>query len=556
MAQNVADVLLKVLAEAGATHIFGMPGDAINQVIEAVRQQDRLKFIQVRHEEAGAFAASAQSKLSGQLGVCVGTAGPGAIHLLNGLYDAKHDHAPVLAITGHVETEFIGTDYHQEIDSYSLFKDVSVFNQVVMTPSQIPHLAVQACQAAMSNRGIAHLSIPVDVAGQTVVNADRRTPVFRQRAEILPCSSELDAAAEVLNKAQRVVMLVGIGCLGAEDILFDVADKLAAPIIRTLKAKEIVPDDHPHCVGGLGLLGNRSAVDAIMDCDALLMVGTDFPYHDFYPKSVEAIQIDIDETRLGKRFPVSVGLRGHAGPTLEALRDCLSSKTDRGYLEKSRGAMKSWLQSSEGEETSTDIPIRPQSVARLIGDLAKDDAIFICDTGAVTVWAARHLHVRRGQRFTLSSSLASMGFGLPGALGAQLIYPDRQVIALCGDGGFGIMMQDFVTAVKYALPVKIVVFNNSKLGLIKMEQEAEGLPEYQTDLLNPDFAAFAKACGGHGITVSEPSGLSDALQTALGMPKPVIVDVMVNPDEITMPPKVSVGRALNYGIAKVRERLA
>ncbi len=551
--RNVCDVLLEILADAGVEHIFGIPGDAINDLVDAVRRQDRIAFIQVRHEEAGAFAAAAQAKLTGRLGVCVGTAGPGAVHLLNGLYDAKMDHAPVLAITGQVPTDRVGTDYHQEVDAYTLYKDVAVFNQCITNPAQMPGLAVRACREALAHGGVAHIGIPADIAAEPVPKPDARAPVVPPHAAVMPSAEALDAAAEVLNRADKVAILAGIGCQGAPEATFAVAEKLAAPVARTLRAKDVIPDDHPLSVGGLGRLGTRPGADAISGCDALLLVGTDFPYGEFFPDGKPAVQIDNEPTRIGKRYPVTVGLAGDAALTLKALDERLTRKSGRGFLKDAQSAMAAWRKQAEKEGTSSDAPIRPQALAHAIAKAAGNDAVFTCDTGTVTVWAARHLAVRGGQRFTLSSSLASMAFAMPGAIGAQLAFPDRQVIALCGDGGFAMLMGDFLTAVKYRLPIKAVIFDNHKLGLIQMEQEARGYPEFQTDLHNPDFAAFAELCGGHGIRVTAPDALPDALAEAFATDGPVVVDVEVNPEELVIPPHIGLGQAVDFGLAKVRE---
>lgn len=551
--RSVSDALLETLADAGVTTVFGIPGDAINSLVEAVRKQDRIRFVQVRHEEAGAFAASAQAKLTGGLAVCVGTAGPGAVHLLNGLYDAKLDHAPVLAITGQVPTRQLGSGYHQEVDLYTLFKDVSLFNQTVVNPEQIPRLAAHACQAALSGRGVAHLSLPVDVAAAPAADEPRRR-VWTGTARTVPCAEDLDRAAELLGGARRVVILAGIGALHARGPLLDLAQRLQAPIIKTLRGKELLPDDHSQTLGGLGLLGTRPAVDAMESCDALLLVGTDFPYEDFYPEGVPAIQIDVDPDRLGRRYPLDVALRGHADLALRALSGRLGdSERDGAWLRSLQEDMEEWREEMEDAETSEDEPLRPQAVARLVGGLADDDAIFLADTGAVTVWAARNLRIRGNQRFVLSSSLASMGFGLPGAIGAQLAYPDHQVVALVGDGSMAMLMGDLVTPVKYALPITVVVFNNGKLGLIQMEQEVQGYPEYQTALLNPDFAAVAEACGAKGISVHRVSDLLPALEEAYGFDGPAVLDVAVEPEELTLPPRISAAQAFGYGVAKARE---
>lgn len=552
-AHNVCSVLLDVLADAGVEYIFGIPGDAINDLIEAIRKQDRIRFIQVRHEEAGAFAASAHAKLTGRLGVCTGTAGPGAVHLLNGLYDAKMDHAPVLAITGQVDTAHVGTDYHQEVDLLALFRDVTVFNQRIINVDQMPRLVVQACRSALDHRGVAHIGIPHDVASRTVAHPERHAPVQPSCNAPVPGDDDLDRAADVLNRAGKVAILAGIGCKGGRDALFEVADILGAPIARTLRAKDIVPDDHPFSVGGLGMLGTTPAVDVMANCDALLMAGTDFPYETFFPNATPAVQIDIEPTRIGRRYPVAVGLSGDAPQTLKALAGRLRRKEDRGFIDHARAAMSDWNADMEKQGTSTDTPIRPQVLARAVGMAARDDAVFIADTGTVTAWAARHLPVRHGQHFTLSSALASMAFGLPGAIGAQLTYPDRQVVALVGDGGFSMLMADFLTAVRYHLPVKVVVFNNHKLGLIRMEQEAAGFPESQTDLLNPDFAAYARLCGGEGFRVTDPADLVGTLREAFAATGPCVVDVETDPDALVMPPKIGVKQAFGFSLAKMRE---
>jgi len=428
-----------------------------------------------------------------------------------------------------------------------------VFNQVVMQPVQLPTLILAPCQAAIANRGVAHLSLPIDIAGEAAEKVDRRAAIYTGETESTPCPGELDAAAELLGRHEKVAILAGIGASGAREELMALADTLAAPIVRTLRAMDLVPDDNPFSVGGHGNLGGKPAAHAMDSCDALLMVGTDFPYHDYYPRDVPAVQIDVEPTRLGRRYPITLGLAGHARPTLAGLNERLSRRQNRRFLEDCRGRMEDWLAGAAKEESAESEPIAPQRLTRAVGEAARDDAIFLCDTGTVTAWAARHLHIRAEQRFTLSSALASMAFALPAALGAQLTYPDRQVIALAGDGGFSMLMSDFATAVKYRLPVKVVVFNNRKLALIKLEQEAKGLPEHQTELEDIDFAAAARACGGEGSTVTDPNALDDALREALESPKPWVVDVHVDPDALIFPPKITADQAFGFGVAKVKE---
>ncbi len=550
---NVSDVLLRILSAHGVRDLFGIPGDAINDVMDAVRRQDDIRFIGVRHEEAGAFAASAQAKLTGRLAACVGTSGPGAIHLLNGLYDARLDHAPVIAITGQVATGFIGTEYHQEVRLERLFADVAVYSQTVTTEAQVPDVFREACHAALAHQGVAHISLPTDVSGRDV-GRDRSGGIMTAASgRVSPIVADCEGAVELINGSEKVAILAGIGCRDAREELIAFAEAVKAPIVRTLKAKEVIDDGHSLCIGGLGLLGGRPAVKAMDACDLLVMVGTDFPYHDFYPKNAKVIQIDIQPTRIGKRHPVEVALVGHAGPTLSTLTSQVKPDRAPEFLQAMQEEMKDWLAQQAESERSDAIPIHPPRVMQALGKAAPADAVFVCDTGTATAWSARHLRLEPGQRYTLSGGLASMAYALPGAIGAQLAYPDSRVFALAGDGAFAMLMGDFVTAVKYELPIVVLVFNNAKLAFITLEQEAKGLPDWGTELLNPDFAAFAEACGGAGFTVERPDQLEPAIRQALDAGRPAVVDVAVDPDALIMPPKISLSQAMNFGLAKIRE---
>jgi len=551
---NTCEALLEVLSDYGVERIYGIPGDAINHLVEAIRKQDRIKFIQVRHEETGAFAASAFAKLTGKLGVCLGTAGPGAIHLLNGLYDAKSDHAPVLAISGQSETQYLGTNYHQEVDFNMLFNDVTVFNQTIINPEQMPQVAVRACQIALARNGVSHISIPMDIAAHQVPQYEKKHYTFISCEKNIPAKEYLEKAAMLLNKAKKIVILAGIGTKNAKEELIRTAQILQSPIIRSLRAKDIIPDEHPLSLGGLGLLGTKPSANAMEKCDLLFMIGTDYPYPEFYPSiKIPTIQIDLDPCQIGKRYPVTIGLTGHANATLDILLPLLNQKNDNSFLTGLQQEMKEWLEEQTKKELNEEDPMHPQILASMAGKLADDDAVFVCDTGAVTVWAARHLHIRNNQRFTLSATIASMAFGLPGAIGAQLEFPKRQVIALCGDGGFHMLMGDFITAVKYKLPIKVIIFNNHKLGLIQMEQEVIGIPQFQVELENPDYAEFAKLCGGDGITVTHACDLEEALKKAYASDLPFIINAEVNPEELTLPPHISLKMASGYAKAKIRE---
>lgn len=555
--KTVADALVDTLYAAGVRHIFGVPGDAINEIVEALRKQDKVEFVQVRHEEAGAFAAVAQAKLTGRPAVCVGTAGGGAIHLLNGLYDAKLDHAPVIAITGQVATSDLGRNAHQEINSLALFNDVSVFNEVVVSEKQAPEIFVRAVQVALAQRGVSHLSIPDDIANKKVSESKavsgKRFKMHRHVAD----AASIESAAKLIDDAERPLILAGMGALEARSQLLEFAEKIAAPIIPSLRAKELLADGHDLSLGGTGLLGTSAAVEAMEECDLLIMVGTDFPYFDFYPEKAHVVQIDRSSEHIGRRCAVDVGLCGEASETLVALCEKIASKSNADFLADCQRKMRAWRkQQTDKEQPGDNTDIYPQQLAHLIGTHARKDAIFICDTGAVTAWVARHLPVHETQRFLLSGNLASMGIGVGGAIGAKLAFRDRPVIACCGDGGFTMMMQDFITAVTYKLPIVFIIFNNEKLALIKMEQYSRGNPPHKTALTNPDFAKYAEICGAKGWSVNTASELVPALEAAFDSEGPAIVDVALNREEIVVPPKVSVGQSLNYGLAKVKEFVA
>ncbi|HKK31094.1 MAG TPA: thiamine pyrophosphate-dependent enzyme [Alphaproteobacteria bacterium] len=550
---NVSDVLLQILSAHGVRHLFGIPGDAINDVMDAVRRQDEIRFLGVRHEEAGAFAASAQAKLTGRLAACVGTSGPGAIHLLNGLYDAKQDHAPVVAITRQVATGFIGTEYHQEVRLERLFADVAVYSQTVTTEDQVPDVFREACHASLAHRGVAHISLPTDVSGRDVAREQLRGVTPAAAGKIFPIVADCEGAVELINKSEKVAILAGIGCEGARDELITFAEAVRAPIVRTLRAKEVIDDGHPLCIGGLGLLGGRPAVEAMDACDLLVMVGTDFPYHDFYPRGAKTIQIDIQPTQIGKRHPVDVALVGHAASTLSALASQVKTDRSSDFLQSMQEKMRGWLDRQAKEEQSDAVPTRPPRVMSALAKAAPANAIFVCDTGTATAWSARHLRLEPGQRYTLSGGLASMAYALPGAVGAQLAYPESRVFALAGDGAFAMLMGDFVTAVKYELPIVVLVFNNAKLAFITLEQEANGLPDWGTGLVNPDFAAVAKACGGAGFSVEHPDQLEPVLQEALEVRRPAVINIAADPKALIMPPKIEVSQALNFGKAKICE---
>ena len=550
---NISDILLKVLAANHVKHLFGIPGDAINDVTDAIRRQEDIQFIQVRHEESGAFAASAQAKVSGKLAACMATAGPGAIHLLNGLYDARLDHAPVIAITGQVATGHIGTEYHQEVHLERLFADVAVYSQTVVSEKQVPGVFMEACHAAIAHRGVAHISLPTNISGH---HATMRLPqqlTSSKSDRIVPDPKDCQEASDLINKSERITILAGIGCQDAREELLAFANALKAPIVLTLKAKQVIDDDHPLCIGGLGLLGGRPGVQAMNKCDLLIMLGTDFPYQDFYPDSARIIQIDIDPVQIGKRHPVNVGLVGHIKAALSTLTPAIDPKRSDAFLKTCQQNKQKMMAHQQEQEQSEQTPIAPPRIMRTLADIADDDAIFVCDTGTVTAWSARHLRLKAEQKYILSGGLASMAFGLPGAIGAQLSHPDRQVFALVGDGAFTMLMGDFITAVKYQLPIVILILNNRKLGFITLEQEAKGLPEWGTELENADFAAIAKACGGRAWHVKKPEELETVIRQAMNAKRPAVIDIEVDPQALIMPPEIKLSQAAGFTLAKIRE---
>ncbi|MFQ5907589.1 MAG: thiamine pyrophosphate-dependent enzyme [Thermoplasmata archaeon] len=552
--RTAADVLVHKLRGFGVEQMYGIPGDAINGIVDAIRRHPEVEFIQVRHEEAGAFAASAYAKLTGRLGVCLGTAGPGAIHLLNGLYDAKLDHAPVLAITGQVDSDVIGTHYFQEVNLHHLFDDVAVYNARVATPDQVAHITTLAAREALSKRGVAQISFPLDIPNQVVSRDAPDFPAGYPNDLPVPEADLIERAAKALNEGKNPAILVGKGAMGAGEEVGALAERLGAPIVKTLPAKEVLPDDHPLVIGGLGLLGTRPGQEAMEHTKTLLMVGASFPFTEYLPEDAYTIQIDTDPTALGLRTKVDVPLLGDAKATLGELLKGVKVRRDRGFLNTYVKATEAWwerLAEDEGRET---VPLAPAALAKVVSDAAEVDAIVSVDVGNVTTWTARHFRATAWRRFIFSGNLASMGFGLPGALAAQLAYPDRQCLALCGDGGFTMLMGDFVTAVKYGLPVKVVVFNNSKLAMIKYEQEVMGHPDFGTDLQPIDFAQVAEACGGKGFRVEQPGELQETVEAFLAHQGPALLDAVVDPDVPPLPPYVKVKQAYRYVWALFREK--
>ena len=562
MADTAADVLVDTLCDWGVEIIFGLPGDGINGIMEALRKrQDQIRFIQVRHEESAAFMACAYAKFTGKLGVCLATSGPGGLHLLNGLYDAKLDGQPVLALTGLPYHDLIGTYTQQDVELDKVFADVAKYNVRVMGPEHVENVTHLACRTALTYHGVSHITFPVDLQEKPVQqkgskrNVPGHTSDVLARSARIPSEDDLRRAADLLNSGRKVAILAGRGALNATDELLQVAEVLSAPIAKALLGKAAVPDDSPYTTGQIGLLGTLASQEAMEQCDTLLMVGTSFPYIEFLPKpgQARAVQIELDPARIGIRYPIEVGLVGDSGRTLAALLPLLKRNEDRGFLDRAQARMSSWRELMEDRGTRSDAPMKPQVIAWELGKRLRDDAIVSSDSGTVATWWARQIPARRGQMYSLSGTLASMGNGLPYAIAAQLAYPDRQCVAFVGDGGFSMLMAELATCVKYKLPVKVIIVKNNTLGMIKWEQMVFlGNPEYGCELQPIDFAAFARACGAIGFTIEDPAQCGAVLDQALDTPGPVVVEAVVDPFVPPMPPKVTVEQAAKFGEALLK----
>ena len=563
MATTTATLLVERLSAWGVDTVFGLPGDGVNGIFEALRNHEkRIRFVQVRHEEAAAFAACGYAKYTGRLGVCLATSGPGGIHLLNGLYDAKCDGQPVLAITGHTFHDLIGTHYQQDVDLDKLFIDVAAYNQRVMGPAHVVNVVDEAIKTALARRTVAHITIPKDVQDWSLDDQPRSSAnIVKHSADIfaasfpVPPQELMRRAADIINDGSRVAILAGRGCLGARQEVLELAEKIGAPIVKPLLGKAVVPDDSPYTTGGIGLLGTAPSQDVLAECDTLLIAGTSFPYIEFYPKpgDAQAIQIDIDPSRIGIRYPVEVGLVGDCRTVLSALTPCVDRKRSRKFLEESQKRMKDWRGLMKERGTRSDMPMKPQVVTYELNKLLDDDAIVSSDSGTIATWSARYIDMRDRMQFSLSGSLATMANGLPYSIGAAIAHPHRQVVCVVGDGGFTMLMGEIATLVKYDLRVKVIIVKNNTLGEIKWEQMVlEGNPEYGVELQPIDFAAYAKACGAGGFTIEKPKEAASVLKEALEYPGPAVVQAVVDPNEPPFPGKISTKQALHFAEALAR----
>ncbi|MGB0123476.1 MAG: thiamine pyrophosphate-dependent enzyme [Silvibacterium sp.] len=565
MAQQVADLIVERLLAWGVDTIFGFPGDGVDGFFESLRtHQEKLQFIQVRHEEAAAFAAVGYAKYSGKIGVCVATSGPGGIHLLNGLYDAKCDGHPVLAITGHTFHDLIGMDYQQDVDLDKLFMDVSVFNERVMGPAHAVNCVDAAIRTAYARRGVSHLCIPKDIQEWPVsVQGKLRSPAnipnhsgdWSAPSSAHPNAALIRKAADIINAGSRVAILAGRGALHCREEVSQLAERVGGPVVKPLLGKAVLPDRSPYTTGGIGLLGTAPSMDVMEDCDTLIMIGTSFPYMEFLPKPGQAkcVQIEIDAARVGLRHQVDVGLVGDSKAILTELLPLIDVNKKTKFLKEAQRTMEDWNKLMEERGTRTSMPMKPQVVTYNLNKLLDNDAIVSSDSGTIATWTARYIEMRGSMMFSLSGSLATMANGLPYSIGAAAAFPGRQVVCVVGDGGLTMLMGEIATLVKYNLPVKVIVIKNNVLGQIKWEQMIlEGNPEFGVELQPIDFAKVADACGAAGYTIERPEDAERVLTDALRHNGPAVIQAVVDPNEPPMPGKINTKQAVKLAEALLR----
>jgi pyruvate dehydrogenase (quinone) len=546
MSKNTSDILVEKLIAWNVPYIFGLVGDGINPIYEALRKnKDKIKLITVRHEEAAAFMACGYAKYTGRLGVCIGTSGPGAVHLMNGLYDAAMENVPVLAITGAPFHDLIGTDFTQEVDTVSLMKDVALYNKMISGPRQAQTIVDLACRTAMMTPGVAHLTISKDTQQMQLSDDKASTDsenlvgssTYTRHVDV-PSDAELEQAAALLNSGGKITILIGRGALGARAEVLELADRLGAPVAKALLGKAAIPDDSPFTTGGTGRLGTLPSKQMMHECNTLLILGSNMPHLSYYPghDKARAIQIDRDPKRIGLRFPIEIPLTGDVQATLKALLPKLKRNSDRSFLELAQQRMKDWRTTLARVEQVQSTPIKPQYLVAQVSTLLAGDALIAIDTGAHTVFTARHLQVRPGQQIAVSGNLATMAPGLPYCIAAQIAYPGRQCVAFVGDGGFTMLMGEMATAVRYKLPIKVIIFKNNILAMDKFEQEEIGSKDYGIDLQPIDFVKIAEACGAEGYRITKPNEVEAIIRKALASPNPAVIEVSVDPEEDPVPP--------------------
>lgn len=551
---KVAELIVDTLAAVGVRRVYGLAGDSLNGITDALRQREDIRWIHVRHEEAAAFAAGAEAHLTGELTACAGSCGPGHLHLINGLYDCHRSRVPVIAIAAHIPSKEVGTGYFQETHPEQLFRECSHFCELVAHAEQMPRVLDIAIRTAIERRGVSVIVLPGDVAGKTAEYLTPRVPPRRTHPIVCPSKDELDELANLLNAATKVTILGGAGCAGAHAELMALAGQLKAPIVHAMRGKEFIEPNNPYDVGMTGLLGFSSGYQAMMACDTLLMLGTDFPYTQFFPDHARIIQVDIRGEQIGRRTRIDLGLVGDVGETARAILSSLTDKTDDSHLQDSLRHYKEARQGLDDLATGRPghKPIHPQFVAKVLDEMAADDAIFTCDVGTPTVWAARYLRMNGKRRLLGSFSHGSMANALPQALGAQLAFPGRQVVTLSGDGGLAMLLGDLLSLRQLDLPVKLIVFNNSSLGFVELEMKAAGLLDHGTELHNPNFGQLAEAAGLLGLRAEAPEQVQPMIEQALAHPGPALVDVVVNRQELAMPPTIDISQAVGFSLYMIK----
>jgi pyruvate dehydrogenase (quinone) len=556
MSETVAHTLVDVLEKIGVRQIFGLIGDSLNPIADRVRHS-KIEWVGVRHEEGAALAAAGQAKLTGRLGVCCGTTGPGSTHLVAGLYEACRDHAPVLALSGQMPRQLQGIDYFQTTNPDMLFRDVSLYTETISSPEQAPAVIHQAIATAYAGRGVAHLTLPQDVLTARADGGAANVATLKPRPEILASEADIAEIARRIDEAESIVIMCGAGCHGAAEELRALSDRLKAPLIHSVKGKDIMPYDDPRWMGGIGMIGTKADYNAVMDCDLFLMLGTDYPYSEFLPRNGVVIQVDERARVIGRRAPTELGVIGSVRPTVKSLLERVKPKGDGGFFDRVAAQRKKWdeMLDKQSDPARSKDRIHPQAVARAVSDLAARDAVFVIDTGLNTLWSGNWIRQSGEQRIIGSFNNGAVGTALGQANGIQALDRSHQVIALCGDGGFNMLMCEFLTAVHHKLPVKAVVYNNSSLGLITLEAEAIGVPAWKQaiDFPNPDYVTLARACGAVGFKAEKPGDLRKAIDQAFKAEGPAIVDCVVAADELPNLPHIDLEKIENFAKAKVKE---
>ncbi|MFJ4876479.1 pyruvate dehydrogenase [Streptomyces sp. NPDC088745] len=550
--QKVAEQFVDILVQAGVERLYGVVGDSLNPVVDAVRRNDAIEWVHVRHEETAAFAAGAEAQVTGKLAACAGSCGPGNLHLINGLFDAHRSMAPVLALASHIPSAEIGLNFFQATHPDKLFDECSHYNELISTPKQMPRVLQSAIQHAVGRGGVGVVSLPGDVAGETVAEEALEQSLITSRPVVRPGESDLAKLTDLIDGAEKVTLFCGSGTAGAHAEVMEFAERIKSPVGHALRGKEFIQYDNPYDVGMSGLLGYGAAYEAMHECDLLILLGTDFPYNDFLPKDVKIVQVDVRPENLGRRCKLELGVCGDVRETLRCLTPRVRAKSSRKFLDKMlkkhadqlEGVVKAYTRKVEKHT-----PIHPEYVASVLDELADDDAVFTVDTGMCNVWAARYLTPNGRRRVIGSFSHGSMANALPQAIGAQFVDRGRQVVSMSGDGGFSMLMGDFLTLVQYDLPVKVVLFNNSSLGMVELEMLVDGMPSFGTEMRNPDFSAVARACGAFGVRVEKPKELSGALKDAFRHKGPALVEVVTDPNALSIPPHIKAAQVKGFALS-------